>query len=155
MFHIKRAASLAAYGHIFPPNEYPFPDEGVRDEVNAMIADENARALIAEKDGRAVAFILLIDAEVIALFVVPEEWGQGIGTTLHDAALIPLAESGRESAQLWVLEENRVARRFYERLGWRPDGRRRKSPYPPGPWAVGYSLALGTYGSRRPPPTRN
>jgi hypothetical protein len=23
MFEIKRAASLAAYGHVFPPSEYP------------------------------------------------------------------------------------------------------------------------------------
>jgi hypothetical protein len=77
MFEIKRAASLAAYGHIFPPSEYPFPDEGVRDEETAMMADENARALIAEKDGRAAGFIALIDAEVVSLFVLPEEWGQG------------------------------------------------------------------------------
>jgi RimJ/RimL family protein N-acetyltransferase len=132
MFEIKRAASLAAYGHIFPPSEYPFPDEGVRDEETAMMADEKARALIAEKDGRAAGFIALIDAEVVSLFVVPEEWGQGIGTTLHDAAIRPLAQSGRGCVRLWVLEENRVARRFYERLGWRTDGRRRTSPFPPG-----------------------
>jgi GNAT superfamily N-acetyltransferase len=105
MFEIKRAASLAAYSHIFPLSEYPFPDEGVRDEVNAMMADTKSRALIAEKDGRAVGFIALIDAEVVSLFVVPEEWGQGIGTTLHDAAIRPLAESGRGSVQLWVLKE--------------------------------------------------
>jgi hypothetical protein len=73
----KRAASLAAYGHVFPPSESPFPDEGVRDDVTAMMADENPRALIAEKDGRAVGFIALIHAEVVSLFVVPEEWGQG------------------------------------------------------------------------------
>ena len=113
-----------------------------------MMADENARALIAEKGGRAAGFIGLVLNEIVALFVLPEEWGQGIGTMLHDAALSPLAESGRGSAQLWVLEENRVARRFYERLGWRTDGRRRTSPYPPRPPVVGYSLALGP--SRQP-----
>jgi RimJ/RimL family protein N-acetyltransferase len=124
----------------------------VRDDVTAMMADENARALIAEKDGRAVGFIALIHAEVVSLFVVPEEWGQGIGTTLHDAAIRPLAESGRGSVQLWVWEENRVARRFYERLGWRTDGRRRTSPYPPGPRVIGYSLDVGAFmaaGDRR------
>jgi ribosomal protein S18 acetylase RimI-like enzyme len=145
IFEIKRAASLAAYSHVFPPEEYPFPNEDVRDEVNAMMADENARALIAEKDGRAVGFIALIDAQVVSLFVAPEESGQGIGTMLHDAAISPLAESGRGSLQLWVLEENRVARRFYERLGWRTDGRRRTSPYPPRPPVVGYSLDLGAF----------
>jgi GNAT superfamily N-acetyltransferase len=143
LFDVKRSASLAAYGHIFPPSEYPFPNDDVRDEVTALVADEDSAVLIAEKEGRAVGFIGLVHDEIVALFVLREVWKQGIGTMLHDAMVIPLAEKGHGRLQFWALEENRVARRFYERLGWRVDGRRRTSPYPPRPPVVGYSLDLG------------
>jgi diamine N-acetyltransferase len=42
-----------------------------------------------------------------------------------------------------VLEENQRARRFYERRGWRLDGRRTRTPFPPHPPMVGYTLTLG------------
>ena len=41
--------------------------------------------------------------------------------------------------RLWVLEENVRARRFYERHGWRPDGRTGTSEYPPHPVELGYT----------------
>jgi hypothetical protein len=40
------------------------------------------------------------------------------------------------------MEANRTARRFYERLGWSPDGRKDSSSYPPHPNLLGYSIAL-------------
>jgi GNAT superfamily N-acetyltransferase len=45
---------------------------------------------------------------------MPDAAGQGLGTRLLD-------EAGDVTA-LWVLEENHVGRRFYERRGWQPDG---------------------------------
>ncbi|MCP3860149.1 MAG: hypothetical protein GY704_10890 [Phycisphaeraceae bacterium] len=36
-----------------------------------------------------------------------------------------MSDSAFSDATLWVVAENTGARRFYERLGWRPDGARR------------------------------
>jgi hypothetical protein len=41
-----------------------------------------------------------------------------------------------------VLEENRRARRFYERRGWELNGTSRQIEFPPHPLDVGYSLDL-------------
>jgi GNAT superfamily N-acetyltransferase len=76
------------------------------------------------------------------LFVVPERWGTGVADALHDAALAVSREAGAGLCRLEVLEENRRARRFYERHGWRPDGRRRLGEHPPYPAVVGYALSL-------------
>jgi len=43
-------------------------------------------------------------------------------------ALRQLAEYGEPRAVLWVLADNEVARGFYERGGWRPDGATRVEP---------------------------
>jgi hypothetical protein len=58
---------------------------------------------------------------------------------------ILLAEREAEAAgcprcRLWVLEEKRCARRFYQRHGWRRDERRRPVPFPPHPVEIGCTL---------------
>jgi RimJ/RimL family protein N-acetyltransferase len=40
-------------------------------------------------------------------------------------ALRQLADTGRTSVTLWVLEDNKRARRFYESSGFRPDSARK------------------------------
>ncbi|MFG1911805.1 GNAT family N-acetyltransferase [Kribbella sp. NPDC048928] len=56
--------------------------------------------------------------ELYALFVHPDHWGTGAGRALTDAACADLRESGCDSVQLWVLEANNRARRFYARYGF-------------------------------------
>jgi GNAT superfamily N-acetyltransferase len=53
----------------------------------------------------------------------PAAWGRGLGTKLLAAATDELRRAGFVEAVLWVVAGNRRARRFYEREGWRPDGR--------------------------------
>jgi ribosomal protein S18 acetylase RimI-like enzyme len=62
--------------------------------------------------------------ELYALYVDPARWGAGIGRALLSAAQATLAATAVTEMRLWVLEENHRARRFYERAGLRPDGRR-------------------------------
>jgi GNAT superfamily N-acetyltransferase len=50
--------------------------------------------------------------------VLSSEWGKGIGSGLHDAALAVLSEAGYRDAGLWVIAGNDRARRLYERRGW-------------------------------------
>lgn len=60
--------------------------------------------------------------EVVSLYLLPEYMGRGYGGPLLEAAVETLAERGFRDMLLWVLEENRRARRFYEKHGFRPSG---------------------------------
>jgi hypothetical protein len=62
----------------------------------------------------------------------------GIGRSLLETSLDGLRSTDRQVATLWVLETDRCARGFYERLGWRPDGARMDHP----PTDVRYRLTL-------------
>ena len=63
--------------------------------------------------------------EVTSLYVRPDTWGNGVGRQLLSAAEETLRGHGFRDASLWVLEDNRPARRFYERAGWDVDGPRK------------------------------
>jgi RimJ/RimL family protein N-acetyltransferase len=73
------------------------------------------------------------------LYVIPERWGTGLAGELHDRAVEVVRELGSERCHLWVLEDNARARRFYERRGWREDGRTRVVEFPPNPLDIGHS----------------
>lgn len=60
--------------------------------------------------------------EVYAIYLEPERVGTGLGRALLEHAIADLRERGFSAATLWVLQSNAVARRFYERAGWRSDG---------------------------------
>jgi len=62
--------------------------------------------------------------ELYSIYVDPQKWGAGAGHRLFAAARQRLTAAGFPGMRLWVLEENRRARRFYERQGMRPDGER-------------------------------
>ena len=67
-------------------------------------------------------------AEVGALYVLPDRWGEGIGSALLAALLTRLRADAFETASLWVLARNEAAHRFYERRHWRNDGHERVHP---------------------------
>ena len=46
-----------------------------------------------------------------------------MGRALLDAVVGDLTAGGAPEATLWVLEPSHRARGFYEREGWKPDGR--------------------------------
>jgi ribosomal protein S18 acetylase RimI-like enzyme len=62
--------------------------------------------------------------EVLAIYQEPQRLGTGLGRTLMAAALAELDDRGFHSVRLWVLEDNKRARRFYEKAGFQPDGER-------------------------------
>ena len=63
------------------------------------------------------------------LYFRPEAWGEGLAAPFMERVIDDLRDQGVTMAQLWVLAENQRARRFYERLGWRPDGERSSEDY--------------------------
>lgn len=58
--------------------------------------------------------------EVMAIYVLKEYYGQGVGRALMEKALEVLSGYGRVA--LWVLKGNERAIRFYEKCGFRFDG---------------------------------
>ena len=61
-------------------------------------------------------------AELYALYVHPDWWSTGTGRALMDRVLATVSAAGYLSVRLWVLRDNSRARRFYERVGFAPDG---------------------------------
>lgn len=97
---------------------------------------DSARVWVAELDGEVVGIAVALlrpDSESVELkdlYVVPTAWGTGIARKLMNASLASVA-GGATDSFLWVGEENRRARRFYEREGWSSDGASRKSQLGP------------------------
>lgn len=91
---------------------------------------------VADENGAVAGFIYfgpspdaednpVITGQVFSLHVEPELTNRGIGRRLIEHVVDELRASGFSSATLWVVAANRESRGFYERLGWRPDGKRR------------------------------
>lgn len=60
--------------------------------------------------------------EIISIYLLPEHMGKGYGGKLLKAAVAELSQKGFSRVFLWVLEENRRARQFYETMGFQWDG---------------------------------
>jgi GNAT superfamily N-acetyltransferase len=66
--------------------------------------------------------------EVIALYVHPDNWRQGLGRRLVVAALDSLARQGYSVVRVWTLAESPRNISFYESLGFRLDGATQRRP---------------------------
>jgi GNAT superfamily N-acetyltransferase len=137
---VQEQASLAALGHIFPPEDHPYPRGAIRERWIDAVADPGRRTLIALSEGEPVGAACVRAEWLDGLYVAPERWGTGLAAELHDRALEVVRELGSERCHLWVLEANARARRFYERRGWQENGESRVVEYPPNPLDVGYTL---------------
>jgi GNAT superfamily N-acetyltransferase len=67
-------------------------------------------------------------AELVAIYVHPDRWNQGIGRALVAEAVNRSTELGFSELSLWTLTLNDRALAFYEALGWEPDGREQTHP---------------------------
>ncbi|MGB4332137.1 MAG: GNAT family N-acetyltransferase [Bacilli bacterium] len=61
----------------------------------------------------------------ICVYIFPPYWRQGLGAELLALGVSEIRKQSFKKAELWVLEENHRARRFYEKLGFRHDGAER------------------------------
>jgi GNAT superfamily N-acetyltransferase len=92
-------------------------------------------------------------AELVAIYVEPERWGQGAGSALMYAALERLDGLPYDEVVLWTFKGNAPAIAFYERHGWRRDGDEKVHPRTE---AVAIRLRHPTHLDRPPqtPPNR-
>jgi diamine N-acetyltransferase len=137
---LQERASIAAFAHVLSPDRYPFPRADVHERWAEALEDPAAWIAVAELESEAVGVALVRPEWLEGLYVAPDWWGKGVADRLHGRALETLRGWGSERCHLWVLEENPRARRFYERRGWRENGRTRVVPFPPNPLDVGYTL---------------
>jgi diamine N-acetyltransferase len=140
---IQRDASVAALAHIFPPEEYPYPIDDVRERWAEALDNTELTVVIREEDGEPIGCAGYRTDWLDGLYVVPGLWGRGVGAELHDHVLDRLRARESHWCHLWVLEENHRARRFYERRGWHENGTTRVVPFPPNPTDLGYTIELG------------
>lgn len=143
LWRLERAANLAALDHVFPPERYPFPDDAVLSRWVLVLAEDGVDVLVVDGDEGLVCYAAHDDCWLRHLAVQPDHWGQGLGATAVEAATAAMAGRGAREVSLWCLEENRRARRLYERLGWLPTPERREAPWPPHPVEMRYRRVLG------------
>jgi ribosomal-protein-alanine N-acetyltransferase len=106
-----------------------FADAWADSAFDALLASPGTFALLAQTGGEDVGFVLARvvadEAEILSLGVVPLARRRGAGQRLVAAAGELCAAAGGERLFLEVGNENRAARMFYRRMGFREMGLRR------------------------------
>lgn len=130
---VNGAAWRAAYGFLpddaLPGPEYR-PDPSRVTEFYRNASKRDAPVFVATRDGEVVGFAELRwgpdetepfvppgDAELKALYVHPDAWGEGIGSELLVACLFAVPTTF-ERLTLQTFRENDAARAFYEHHGF-------------------------------------
>lgn len=142
-----RLAALAEAPHAFGSTlaaEQRLDDDAWRDRLAGRAW------FVASKAGRPAGIAAVIaaddrpaDRELVSLWVAPEARRAGAGQALVRAVVEHATAAGAAGVTLWVSDGNEPARRLYERLGFRPTGRRQPLPSDP---------AVGEEQLRRPCP---
>ena len=108
------------------------------DRWNAVLQADPASTIAAFENGSVVGAAAVgfprdegreSYGEIVSLYLLPCARGKGWGRGLLQSALESLAEEGCENVCLWVMEENRSAIGFYERMGFLPSGRKQTERY--------------------------
>ena len=150
---LERAANLAALGHVFPPERYPFPDDAVLARW-ALVLEEPGVSVVVRDAGPnpadGVDLLAAYDDHTLRhLAVHPDRWGQGLATVLVRRALRAMRERGTTTAELWCLQQNHRARRLYEHLGWAATADVREAVWAPHPAEMRYTRPVDAGGATR------
>lgn len=94
-----------------------------RETIAAEIDADGSAYRVAELAGNIVGFAVAVPHDdghwrLAAIYVHPDQWGDGVGTALLDAVEDAARAAGGERLQLIVMAENERARRFYEARGY-------------------------------------
>jgi ribosomal protein S18 acetylase RimI-like enzyme len=124
-------AQQVAYRHFLPAAHLDMMSVPDRTQVwNGFIqSDDRTQVIVAAHDERVIGWMRIGKYSnpeigyIFDLFVLPDYWGKGVGDGLMVEAHQIFKENGHKAALLYVFEANMRARKFYERLGWSPDGR--------------------------------
>ena len=131
--------------------ERPWRAERIAERLRGANRD-GSELLAAEVDGEIRGLVLIgphreagvprHEGEIIALYVHPERWRQGVGRALVDGGLRRLAQWGYSEAVVWTLAESPRNLAFYEALRFRRDGATQRRPSFGSPLEVRFRIAL-------------
>ena len=127
---LERDANLVALAHVFPPDRFPFPWDGVRERWAATLAEPGVVVEVVDGDERLEAFLAHDGMTLRHLGVHPDRWGQGLARAGVERAV------ARGATRLWCLVDNQRAWGLYEHLGYHETGSSRQAPWPPYPTEV-------------------
>jgi RimJ/RimL family protein N-acetyltransferase len=140
LLDVQERGAVRSLGHIFPQETHPFPRDELSTRWLQEIASADITVYVAEDDDRRlVAFAATRADEFLHFGTAVDTWGTGLASEVHDEVLNRMSAAGVSRARLHVFEENRRARRFYEKHGWRATGQRRPTTYPPYPELLEYT----------------
>ena len=141
---LERDANLVGLAHVFPPEQYPFPEDDVLARWALVLDEPGVDVLVRDADDEAGldVFAAYDDRSLRHLAVHPRHWGTGLATTAIETVLRAMDDRGTTVAELWCLEDNRRARRLYEFLGWRATADSRPAPWPPHPTEMRYTRLI-------------
>lgn len=122
---------------------YAFSDFISKQTIDKYTVEENCRAmleniyiegkmhfLLGEKSGMLVWQAAEDNcAEIVAIHSLHQSFGSGLGEAMLKEALSQMKAAGQKSVFLWAFEENKRARRFYEKHGFNADGAERISEF--------------------------
>ena len=122
--------------HEFVPRSYleSLEIEGRTKRWQRILAESQSSTFVLEFAGDIVGWVSYGesrdddckgDGEVWALYVSPRCWRHGYGRVLLDHVEKTAIDSQVTNLFLWVLEENKNGRKFYERVGYAFDGARK------------------------------
>lgn len=128
----------AAFAEILPPEalKQATQAEQVEEMYRRVLTNSSVRLLIERVDGAPQAIAGWSQsrdglgeqtAELICIHSLQCGWGQGYGFHLMNRLLEDMRAEGYRQAVLWVFEENRRARAFYERQGFVPSQETRQA----------------------------
>ena len=145
LLDVQQPAAVEGLGHVFPQDRYPFPRAAIAARWVQEIANPDVGVhLYVRHDGSIQGFAALHDRELLHFGTALPTWGTGVASRFHDALLDDFASSlGLPTVlTLRVFEENRRARRFYDKHGWLPTGRRSRTGFEPHPVLLEYELRV-------------
>jgi RimJ/RimL family protein N-acetyltransferase len=135
LLDVQYEGAVAGLAHIFPQELYPFPRSAVRRRWAEELDDPATHVYVCvDASGQVIGFAATCGNELLHFGTAPRTWGTGIAQQLHEALITQLActaPADSEHLRLRVFDANTRARRFYERLGWRPTNERSRSSFAP------------------------
>ncbi len=139
--HIHIEGWRASYGGLVEQSFLDALDKDKRAADWAKWLGEGTESLIAHDEaGKPAGFIAfnklmtpppgmspvrpLYTAEILAIYILPDYWRQGLGKQLMRAAVARLKERKHKSLCLWTLEKNTRGNAFYKALGGQRCGKK-------------------------------
>ncbi|WP_462384131.1 N-acetyltransferase family protein [Pseudomonas sp. Marseille-QA0892] len=114
---------LAALTATLPKREAFWAGSIERKETDVLVAEDNGHVVgwIEVGPCRDEDRVEPYAGEVMAIYVLADYWGKGIGSELWEAGLQRLYDRGFMNVSLWVLSGNLRAVHFYQARGGRED----------------------------------